>query len=165
MSNVTNSQEAMKKVWSALDDSPFVMVGLEGQRAHYEPMTAQFDDDLPNRMFFYTRKDNRLIEGLSAGQRNTMVVYQSKSHNLFCCMRGEISIVRDDAIVDRFWSNGIAAWFEGGRKDPSLTMLQVNLRHAEIWLADIPLTGKMKMVFGGDIDTRKLQDKHFEARL
>jgi len=38
-----DTSEALDAFWSALESSPFLMLGLPAQVAHSMPMTAQFD--------------------------------------------------------------------------------------------------------------------------
>lgn len=35
--------------------------------------------------------------------------------------------------VDKYWSPMVAAWFEGGKDDPHLTMLRLQLDDVAIW--------------------------------
>lgn len=125
--------ELKEKFWESLDESPFVMLGLSGvDESHTQPMTAQFDDDLPNRIFFYANRDNRLIRGMS-GTHNAIIAYSAKGHDLFASVHGTLVVDNDASIIDRFWSPVVAAWFEKGREDPDLTLLRFNCERAEIW--------------------------------
>mgnify|MGYP002654133039 CR=1 FL=1 len=57
------------------------------------------------------------------------------------------------------------AWFEGGKTDPNLQMLQFDLMDAEMWLADMDIAGLFKMIFGGEIDKQEAEDKHIETSM
>ena len=70
----------------------------------------------------------------------------------------------DPAVIDRYWSKQVEAWYEGGRNDPNLLMLRFDLGTAEIWLADLSLTGVFKMMFGGDV-SKEMKSKHAEVAL
>ena len=127
--------ELKEQFWSSLSDSPFVMLGLAGvDDAHTQPMTAQFDDDLPNRLWFYTNRQNRLVEGLTESSRG-MAAFSAKGHKLFASLHGRLSLDTDRAIVERFWSPVAAAWYEQGKDDPDLRMLRLDLERGEIWQA------------------------------
>lgn len=162
---MTTSDEAMSKFWDKLDHSPFVMIGLAGTDQHSEPMTARFDVEYPNTLFFYLRKDNRLITGLSEAGSVAMAQYESKGHDLFACLRGRLSVCTSPSLIERFWSNAIEAWFDKGKQDPALEMLRFDIDHAELWLADKSVAGKLKMLFGGTIDRSRAEDKHVTASL
>ena len=40
---------------------------------------------------------------------------------------------RDRAVIDRLWNPFVAAWYEGGKDDPKLLLLRMDLSHAKIW--------------------------------
>jgi general stress protein 26 len=121
--------------WSELEDSPFVMLGLSGAHdAHTQPMTAQFDEDLPNRLYFYTNRQNRLVQALH-DTHDAVLSFAAKGHDLFACVHGRLSVDQDRAVIDRFWSPIVAAWYEDGKDDPDLTLIRFDMGSAEIWTA------------------------------
>lgn len=139
-------QEVAETFIGKLKDSPFVMIGLEHGDAHSEPMTAQIDDDLPNTLFFFAGKDNRLAEG---GAANAQFV--AKGHDFFACLDGHVSTHNDRAEIDKLWNTQVEAWFPGGKDDPNLALLRFDIDSAELWETDISLSGRVKMLFGGTI--------------
>lgn len=46
---------------------------------------------------------------------------------------GRAELVRDPALVDELWNDQAAAWFEGGKSDPSLGLLKVTSDSAQFW--------------------------------
>src|SRR3546814_9529354 len=52
-------------------------------------------------------------------------------------------------MIDKLWSKPVEAWFPGGKTDPNLALLRFDIDEAELWEADMSLTGKLKMLFGG----------------
>lgn len=156
MSDETDIQE---RFWAELSSSPFLMVKLDAGHDHALPMTAQLDPQANHCFWFYTSKDNRLAPGGPA-----MAQYAAKDHNLFACVSGTLSPETDPAIIDRYWSNEVAAWYPGGRNDPNLLMLRFDLGTAEIWRSDMSLTGVFKMLFGGDVRD-EMRGKHVEVSL
>jgi len=48
------------------------------------------------------------------------------------------SVSRDQARIDEFWNPWAEAWFEGGREDPTVALLQVEASSAEYWHIDKP---------------------------
>lgn len=151
---MATGSELKAKFWDELDDSPFVMLGLVGAReSHAQPMTAQFDDSLPNKIYFYTNRQNSLIKALT--QTHAAVLnYAAKGHDLFACIHGELSVDNDPAIVERFWSPIVSAWYDEGQTDPDLAMLRFDAGAAEIWKAG---TGSFLRymaagLFGGNAD-------------
>jgi len=152
----------LEAFWDALEKSPFVMIGA-GPEAHHVPMTAQFDAHR-GPIWFYSGRSNRLAQDLGAG-RDTMAQFVGKGHDIFACLAGRLSEETDPAMIDRFWSDMVAAWFEQGRDDPELMMLRLDIRHAEIWQPDISIMGQLKMVFGGDVTPEDVEGKHLQTAL
>ncbi|KQN92764.1 general stress protein [Sphingomonas sp. Leaf231] len=142
----TDPKKLKSDLWKKMADSPFVMVGPADGHAHHEPLTAQLDQDQVDTLFFFIGKDNRL-----AGGGRVMAQYVSKGHDFFACLDGQARIDNDAAQIDKLWNNQVEAWFPGGRNDPNLALLRVDIDSAELWESDISLTGRVKMLFGGTI--------------
>ncbi len=49
---------------------------------------------------------------------------------------------------DQFWNNFIEAWYDGGKTDPDILFLRMDLGDAEIWDGDIGLLNTAKMALG-----------------
>ncbi len=147
---MSEAGELKKHLWKNLTESPFVMVGLTGSGDHAEPLTVQLDDDQVDTLFFFVAKDNRVARGGRA-----MAQFMSKGHDFFACMSGTISVQNNPAMIDKLWSRQAESWFPGGRSDPNLTLIRFDIEDAELWEADISLSGRLKMLFGGKINPQE----------
>ncbi|HEX7822137.1 MAG TPA: pyridoxamine 5'-phosphate oxidase family protein [Sphingobium sp.] len=136
--------------WKALEHSPFIMVNLTGDHVHSLPMTAQLDRDANHAFWFYTTRDNRLAKGGAA-----MAQFSAKGHDLFACISGTLREEIDPSIIDRYWSNQVEAWYEGGRNDPNLLMLRFDLDDAEIWTMEMGVKGLFKLMTGKKINPQE----------
>ncbi len=153
------SDDIKTKFWISLFDSPFLMVGLEGQQGHSIPMTAQLDKDANSAFWLFTTKDNRLVDGGAA-----MAQFAAKDHSLFACISGTLVAEADKAVLDKLWNSGVAAWYEGGKDDPNLLLLRYDLNDAEIWTADPGLKGAFKLATGMAMTASDL-GKHIKVAL
>jgi len=142
---MADTAELKKHLWSKLSASPFLMIGLQ-DGGHSEPLTAQLDQDQVDTLFFFIGKDNRLAKGGAA-----MAQFVSKGHDYFACLSGTARVDNDFGTIDKLWSKQVEAWFPGGKDDPNLALLRFDIDSAELWEADMSLTGKLKMLFGGRI--------------
>lgn len=133
-------------LWKRMASSPFLMVGLTQAGQHSEPLTAQLDPDQVDTLFFFVGKDNRLASGGPA-----MAQFASKGHDYFACLSGTAQIDGNPALIDKLWSKQVESWFPGGKADPNLALLRFDIDDAELWEADMSLSGKLKMIFGGEI--------------
>ena len=142
----TDAKQLKTDMWKKMGDSPFVMVGPADGSTHSEPLTAQLDKDQIDTLFFFIGRDNRL-----AGKDKLMLQFVSKGHDFFACMHGKGRIDNDPALIDKLWSNQVEAWFPGGKRDPNLALLRVDIASAELWETDLSIAGRVKMLFGGTI--------------
>ena len=133
-------------LWKKMADSPFVMVGPADGSSHSEPLTAQLDEDQVDTLFFFIGKDNRV-----AGKDKLMLQFVSKGHDYFACLSGNGRIDNDPALIEKLWNKQVEAWFPGGKSDPNLALLRVDIDSAELWETDMSLSGRVKMLFGGTI--------------
>src|SRR3546814_20133764 len=78
-----------------------------------------------------------------------MAQFVSKGHDFFACLRGTARVDNDPAMIDKLWSNQVEAWFPGGRNDPKLALLRLDIASAELWETDMSLRGRLKMRVGG----------------
>ncbi|APZ99048.1 general stress protein [Sphingopyxis sp. QXT-31] len=137
------SKDIKETFWKSLADSPYVMIGLTGERDHNIPMNAQLDKYANSAFWFFTSTDNRIAPGGPA-----MAQFSSKGHDLFACIAGTLRTETDRTVLDKLWNNSIEAWYEGGKSDPKLVLLRFDLDNAEIWTADASLKGLFKMATG-----------------
>jgi general stress protein 26 len=143
---MADDHEILDQLWGALEDSPFVMLGLDQARGSaMQPMTAQFEDrDRDNGcVWFFTAKDHDLTRSL--GQDNHAIAsFASKGHDLFASLRGRLILDNDRAEIDRLWNPIVAEWYEG-KEDPKMALLRFELEDAKIWQSN--LGGFLKPAF------------------
>ncbi len=147
------SSDIRTTMWKAMADSPNVMVSLTANDEHAEPMHAQLDKDADSEFWFYTTKDNRIAQGGKA-----MVHFAAKGHDVFACIRGTLVEETREEIIDKYWSKQVAAWYDEGRKDPSMMMLRFELDDAEIWDVDASFKGMFKLMTGKTVDPEEMGD-------
>ena len=139
-------EQLKRDLWTRMSKSPFIMVGLEGH-GHSEPLTAQLDKDQVDTLWFFVGKGNRLTAGGAA-----MAQFVSKGHDYFACLAGNVTVDNDRAMIDKLWSTVAQAWFPGGKEDPNLALVRFDITDAELWEADMSMSGKVKMLFGGKVN-------------
>jgi general stress protein 26 len=135
---MADDREIEEKFWKALDDSPFVMLGIEGARdGATQPMSANFEDEDRERgcLWFFTANDHDFTRALGQSSRG-IAAYSAKGHGLFASIRGTLFIDNDRATIDRLWNPIVAEWYEG-KDDPKLALVRFDLDDAKIWLSDI----------------------------
>jgi general stress protein 26 len=135
---MADDREIEEKFWKELKDSPFVMLGVQGERdGATQPMTVAFEDQdcEAGCVWFFTAKDHDLSNALG-GSGRAIASFSSKGHDLFASLRGTLQATEDHATIDRLWNPFIAEWYEG-KDDPKLLLLRFDIDNAKIWLSDI----------------------------
>lgn len=149
---MNNEADLKSKLWASMKSDMTLMVGLDSiPEAHPRPLTALIEQE-GGPLWFFTAKTNDLVEHLTRSDR-AIATYASKGHGLFATIHGRLSISNDRATIDRLWSPFVAAWFKGGKDDPSLVLLRMDAAEAEIWKDASSLVAGLKMLLG--IDPRK----------
>jgi general stress protein 26 len=136
--------------WEAFQKSPYIMLALEGTNEHSEPMTAMLDKEAHHAIWFYCARGNRIAQG---GRAMGQVV--TKGHDVFACLSGTLVEELDREVFEKHWSKPVEAWFAGGKDDPEIMMLRFDIDDAEVWTADLSLTGKFKLLTGNEIRTEE----------
>jgi general stress protein 26 len=135
---MADDREIEDQFWGALEDSPFVMLGLaEARGSALQPMTARFEDEDRERghIWFFTAKDHDLTRAM--GQDNRAIAsYAGKGHDVFASLRGRLFVDNDRQQIDRLWNAIVAEWYEG-KDDPKLALLRFEIDDAKIWQSDI----------------------------
>jgi general stress protein 26 len=129
-----------KSFWEALDDSPFVMLGLQGvDDDRTRPMTAQIDvgengdTEDGGAIYFFAAFSEPLVRDL--GQGRAIATYASKDHKVFAHINGRLVLDQDRAVIDRLWNPFVASWYKEGKDDPDLALLRFDTDKADVWEA------------------------------
>ena len=126
---MADEQELESEFWEALDDSPFMMLGLKGS-GFTRPMTAQVDK--ARQIYFFGSKSEELVKGLGQSDE-AMATYVSKGQDLFASISGRLTIANNRDKVDELWSPMVGAWYGGGKDDPDLVLLRLDGARADLW--------------------------------
>ena len=156
---MSTTDELKTKFWKALADSPFLFLQLDSDPDTAVPMTAQLDEDANSAIWFFTSKSHTLAAGGPATG-----TFSGDDNQMFARIKGNLVVETSRERLEKQWSKIIEAWFPGGKDDPDLLMLRMDLGSAEIWNSDLGLIDNAKMLMGFDVrdEARK---EHVEAAL
>ena len=91
----------------------------------------EFDGDL----WFFTEDPSPKTAQVRA---NPQVNVAIEAGHGWLSISGTAAVTRDAAKIDELWSTGAEAWFEQGRDDPAVALLQVHGVTAEYWASNTP---------------------------
>lgn len=146
---MTTQAEIETKFWKHLKSDRTFMLGIESKLAP-RPMTAQFDGEAEGGpIYVFTARNNAIVENIGSDAR-LFGTFASKGHDIFANMYGTVTIDNDRARIERLWNPFVAAWFKGGKDDPELVLLRLDLDEAEIWVDASSIVAGIKMLLGAD---------------
>ncbi|MBL8555365.1 MAG: pyridoxamine 5'-phosphate oxidase family protein [Phenylobacterium sp.] len=124
--------DVQDRLWSAIEHNNTGMLGLAGDRHHFQPMTAFVERDT-HALWFFTKNDTDLAQAIGAGGEAAFVFVDRK---LQACIDGRLSLDHDRGRIDRYWNAHVAAWYPDGKDDPSLTLLRLDVTEAAVWITE-----------------------------
>ena len=154
-----NATELKTQFWKALANSPFLFLQRDSDPDSAVPMTAQLDKDADSAIWFFTTKSHDF-----AKLGPVTATFEGKGHEMFARFKGELAIEQDQGRFEHFWSNFVEAWYDGGKDDPDILFLRMDLGEAEIWSGDLGVLTTAKMMLGQDI-REDVEDKQLETTL
>lgn len=105
---------------------------------HSRPL-AIIDDDFDGTLWFFTQDPSPKTAEIAHRPEVNVAVGDGKG---YLSLSGTASVDRDQARIDRYWNPFAEAWFDGGRSDPSVALLKVDVATAEVWDTDKPAVVK-----------------------
>ena len=89
-------------------------------------------DNFSGRFWFATEIDNQAVKDIQASPAvNVCLMHEGDNH--FVSASGRGSVVTDRAQIERLWSPALSAFFKGGKDDPRVCLIQVEVEHADYW--------------------------------
>lgn len=114
-------------------------VTAEGQLVS-RPLAVQQRDEFDGDLWFFTEDPSNKTTQV---QGNDQVNVAFQADNGYVSISGTASVSHDRALIDELWNGGAEAWFENGKDDPGVALLQVHADSAEYWPMDRPMAVTM----------------------
>jgi general stress protein 26 len=132
----THPQDA---IFKAAEDAVAVMLGNPKQGRTFQPMSPKVDRQAQVLRFF-AASDSDLFKGLSGSEGAPEVtcpevtcIVTAKDFDLFASVEGELTDVTSGSLIEKHWDTVTAAWFEQGKDDPKLRLLEFRPKQAAVW--------------------------------
>lgn len=130
------TEEELETIQSIMREAKFATVttvGADG-RLYSRPL-AVLPHDFEGTVWFFTPDPSPKTEAVRLDPNVNVAYADGVSH---VSLSGMASVTRDRALIDEFWNPWAESWFEGGRDDPSVALLQVDASSVEFWHVDKP---------------------------
>lgn len=128
-----DERERVAELVTAADIALLTTRGTDGS-LHSRPL-AVLQDDFAGRVWFLVEDPSPKTDEIAVDPQ-VNVSFASKKGYL--SIAGSASVNRDAAKIDELWGPGAEAWFEGGRENPAIAVLEVVGDTAEYWAKTEP---------------------------
>jgi general stress protein 26 len=144
--NATAESQMKHEFWMQMSASPFVMLELDNAPHSAAPMTAQLDENAHSALWFFTSRD-----GAFARMGPATATFVAKDHALFARFSGRLTEEKSRAVLEKFWTDPVAAWFPQGKNSPQVLLMRMDLGEASLWSAKMGVLAVTKMLLGIDV--------------
>lgn len=128
---MTDTARQTETFWDRLGDIPSGMLGLT-EDPRLVPMSHYADKDA-RTLWFITARETELAQAVAVGNKPALHVVSDGGEGLYARIHGKLSLSNDRAKLDELWNVVADSWFEGGKRDDDVALLQLVLSDAEIW--------------------------------
>ena len=111
-----SSPEHKQKIWNLIKDIQVgMLVTLDDDVPRARPMHL-VQDEYDGTIWFYTRRSSeKVLE--AKGDSEICLTFSDQEEGVYVSMSGTARITDDQAIIDKYWNPGVAAWLPE-KEDP-----------------------------------------------
>jgi general stress protein 26 len=123
--------EHLARLMEKIDIAMLTTRGGDG-RLYSRPLSTQCADFDGERVWFMTSASTPKVAEIQQHPA-VNVAYASADANTYLSVAGQARVVRDRALIERFWNDAMKAFFPGGKDDPDLVLIEVAVETVEYW--------------------------------
>ena len=124
-------EDAVAQLWAQLDRARVGMLSVHGTRQHPQPMTLFADRD-SGTLRFLTSVETDLVDDIGAEATGQFTLIDD-SNGYYANLRGPMRVSDDPEVIDALWSPMAAAWFDQGKDDPAIRVIEMTPKEAAVW--------------------------------
>lgn len=131
--NYKKDTKGFQKIRSLINEPKTVMLATRLHKAPFAvcPMTLlQMDEQ--GDLWFFTSKESEHFTNIAHDNR-VQILYTDEQNQTYISIYGNATHIVDKTKVDELWNPMLNNWFEGGKQDANLTLLNVNMEQAYYW--------------------------------
>lgn len=127
-----SSKEHKEKIWNYIKD---IKVGM---------LTTQDDDVLRSRpmhivqdnydgtIWFFTKRSAEKSYEIQ-NERDVCISFCNHDDGVHVSLSGRAMLKQDKELINQFWNPFVGAWFENGKDDPNVALLEIKITQGEHW--------------------------------
>ena len=153
----------LEKFWGRLDDINTGMLGATSD-LRLVPM-SHYVDRKTGCLWFITAKGTELATQAASGPKDAIHIVSDAREGLYTRIDGQLSLSEDRAKLDELWNAVAASWFEDGKQDEDVQLLQFRPTKAEVWTTDGSLAFLYEIAKAHLTDQKPDMGDHFSVAL
>ncbi|MDX1650899.1 MAG: pyridoxamine 5'-phosphate oxidase family protein [Brumimicrobium sp.] len=130
-----SSPEHKKLIWDLIKN---IKVGMlvtkerqDDEKLRARPMSL-VQDAYDGTLYFFTSRDAAKVYEVK-NDKDVCVTFSNPRENVYVSLTGKARFTQDKELIDRYWNNWVAAWYEDGKDDQNIGMLAVKINKGEHW--------------------------------
>jgi len=131
MATRSEKSEQIARLLENIDICMFTTVGEDNYLVS-RPLSTQAAEFDGERLWFFTSARSPKVREI-AKHPQVNVSYASKDRNVYASVAGVARLNTDPERVDQFWSDAYKAYFPGGKDDPDVALIEVEVHTVEYW--------------------------------
>lgn len=131
--NISNKEalEKLRSIVDQIDIGTLCSFNKESDYPHGVPMSRQEVDD-DGSIWYICSAESETFRNIENDPKISLFYADAKNYT-FLSINGTGRLSRDQARIDRYWSKMMEGWFEKGKEDPNIRLLQVTPLEAHYW--------------------------------
>lgn len=131
-----SSKEHKEKIWNYINDIKVgMLVTQDGKDLRARPMHL-VQDEYDGTLWFFTKRSAEKVFEVQGDHDQHQVCLTFSDDGVYVSLSGHAHLNQDQALIDKLWSPFAGAWFEKGREDPDVALLEIKINKGEHWEAD-----------------------------
>jgi len=129
-----NKKEGIEKLREMVDQIDIGMMSSFSTDQSYPyvvPMSRQEVDEHGDIWYLFS-SDSQSFHNFQADPR-VSISFANPSNYEFLTLDGTVQISRDSERIEKYWNKFVEVYFEKGKEDPSIRVLQVTPKDAHYW--------------------------------
>ena len=127
-----SSKEHKEKIWKLIKGIKVGMLVTEdGAHLRARPMTL-VQDEYDGTLWFFTPLSAHKSQEVAA-ENQVCVTFSDHDEDVHVSLSGRARLTQDKGLIERFWNPFVGAWFEQGKEDPDVALLQIEIDMGEHW--------------------------------
>ena len=134
-----SSPEHKKLIWNLIKDIKIGMLTTqstdESASLRARPMSL-VQEAYDGTLYFFTSKNASKVDEVKKEKEEVCITFTDHKHATFVSLSGTAELTQDADLINRYWSEGVAAWFPNGKEDEDVAMLAIKIHKGEHWKSD-----------------------------